>query len=99
MLNTLGGFAMYADLHLHSVYSDGTETPDELITLAISNGIKIISITDHDAISAYKNITSIYGDGIKIIPGIEISTIMGHNYLHVLGYYIDIYSTKLDRLY
>lgn len=86
---------MYADLHLHSVYSDGTETPDELIALAISNGIKIISITDHDAISAYKNITSINGDGITIIPGIEISTVLGHNYLHILGYYIDICSGKL----
>lgn len=76
---------MYADLHLHSVFSDGTDTPDELITLAKSNGIKVVSITDHDSISAYKRLTIINDSEIKIIPAIEISTVLYHNYLHILG--------------
>lgn len=86
---------MYADLHLHSVYSDGTDTPDELIALAKSNGIKVISIADHDTIAAYNSITNINDTNITIIPGIEISTVLGHNYLHILGYYIDKYSREL----
>jgi predicted metal-dependent phosphoesterase TrpH len=86
---------MYADLHLHSVYSDGTDTQDELISLAIENGIKVISITEHDSISAYSNISNIRAPDITIIPAIEISTVLEHSYLHMLGYYIDTNSAEL----
>jgi predicted metal-dependent phosphoesterase TrpH len=74
---------MFADLHLHSVYSDGTDTPDELITLALKNKISVISITDHDSIIGYKNVSNINNLAIKIILGIEISTIFEHAYLHI----------------
>lgn len=87
---------MYADLHLHSTYSDGTDTPDELIELAISNGLKVMSISDHDTVSGYHNISECNLKRIKIIPAIEISTILGHHYLHVLGYYININSPYLS---
>ena len=87
---------MFADLHLHSIYSDGTDTPDELIILAKNNNIKVISIADHDSISGYKNIT-LCDSEIKIIPAIEISTILEHNYLHILGYYIDTDSKELTK--
>lgn len=83
---------MYADLHLHSVFSDGTDTPDELAALAKNNGIKVISIADHDSITAYQHLS---GSDITVIPAVEISIVYGHVYLHILGYYIDINSQKL----
>ena len=42
----------YADLHIHSNYSDGIKSPEEIINLAIEEGIKYISITDHDSIAS-----------------------------------------------
>ena len=83
---------MFADLHLHSTCSDGTNTPEELISLAVNHGISIISITDHDSIAAYKNI---YNPSVRIIPGVEISTVFEHTILHILGYYIDTSSEAL----
>ena len=47
---------MFADFHLHSIYSDGTDKPDELISLAFNHDISVISIADHDSITAYSNI-------------------------------------------
>ena len=41
----------YADLHIHSNYSDGIKSPEEIIDSAIKDNIKYISITDHDSIS------------------------------------------------
>ena len=42
----------YADLHIHSNYSDGVKSPEEIIKTAIKDNIKYISITDHDSISS-----------------------------------------------
>jgi predicted metal-dependent phosphoesterase TrpH len=86
---------MFADLHLHSIYSDGTDTPDGLISLAITHKISVVAISDHDSISAYNNITNLNNSVIKLIPAVEISTVLNHNFLHVLGYYINIHSEDL----
>jgi len=87
---------MYADLHLHSVFSDGTDTPGELCDLSISNNIKVISITDHDSIEGIKYLQNDdKAKSVNIIPGIEISTVYNHKYLHMLGYYIDIHNKSL----
>ena len=86
---------MFADLHLHSIYSDGTDTPDELIRLSIDNGIKVISISDHDTVSGYDNIVNFCVSDVTVIPAIEISTVLEHSYLHILGYYIDTRSKEL----
>ena len=86
---------MFADLHLHSIYSDGTDTPDELISLAAKHGINVISIADHDSITAYDNITNTSDSSVKIIPAVEISIILKHSYLHMLGYHINVHSEAL----
>ena len=87
---------MFADLHLHSSFSDGTDTPNELIELARNNCIKIISISDHDTIAAYNDF-DFGGSEIKVIPAIEISTVLEHSYLHILGYYINTDSYELAK--
>ena len=86
---------MFADLHLHSIYSDGTDTPNELISLAVNYGISVISITDHDSIAAYENIATEHNSKVKVIPAVEISTILDHSYVHMLGYFININSDEL----
>ena len=86
----------YADLHIHSSYSDGYFTPEEIIHLAKEQGIKYISITDHDTIASQYIINTEY-DGVHIIPGIEFSTEYKDMELHILGYFIDIHNEKLNR--
>ncbi|MGI5899647.1 MAG: PHP domain-containing protein [Christensenellales bacterium] len=88
---------MFADLHLHSIYSDGTDTPKELIQLSLDAGLKVIAISDHDTVSAYDNAADLHALGITIIPAIEISTVLGHHYLHLLGYFIDTRSYELQK--
>ncbi len=90
------------DLHLHTTVSDGEVTPIELIHCAHELGIKEISITDHDAIGAYRN----YGMdpvkeagklGIKLIPGIELDSFYKDVEIHVLGYDIDLENEELNN--
>ena len=85
----------YADLHIHSNYSDGTMTPENIIKLAIENGLKSISITDHDSISS-QYVAKKY-DNINVIPGIELSTEYEDLELHILGYFIDINNQNLMK--
>jgi predicted metal-dependent phosphoesterase TrpH len=56
-----------ADLHIHSSFSDGNLTPEEIVEAAKNNGLKAISITDHDCISSQYIIEKKYND-INIIP-------------------------------
>ena len=87
----------YADLHIHSNYSDGIKSPEEIINLAIKDNIKCISITDHDSIAA-QYVTKNNYEGIDIIPGIELSTEYKEMELHILGYFIDIENESLNEL-
>ena len=62
------------DLHLHSTFSDGMDTPSQLIDEAEEIGLKAIALTDHDTIGGIQEFLS-YGEdkNIIVIPGIEIS--------------------------
>lgn len=78
---------MYADLHLHTKFSDGTFTLSQLILLAKKAGIDCISITDHDSVAAY--LTDFPKQDIEIIPGIELTADVNNSEVHLLGYCID----------
>ena len=79
------------DLHTHTTHSDGFHTPEELILKAKSLGIKAISITDHDSVSAFPEAYSIgEKNGIEVIPGVELSTDIGGSEVHILGYLFDV---------
>ena len=86
-----------ADLHLHSVYSDGLFTPLEIVKLANSKGISIISIVDHDSIQGLEE-TEVAASalGIEVISGVELSSSMNQKEVHILGYFIDRKNTKLN---
>lgn len=82
---------MKADLHTHTIYSDGKLSVKELIEKAINYKLDYISITDHDTLEAYNDIFSNpnykYNDKIKIVAGIEISTTRNNESVHLLGYF------------
>lgn len=83
------------DMHIHTTNSDGTKSPREIIEMLKKLRIKIFSITDHDDVSAYKEINGILvpEDNLTCIPGIEFSAIHNNYNCHILGYDI-VYSNK-----
>jgi len=86
-----------ADLHIHSNYSDGTLSPEEIVEIARQNGLKAISITDHDCISSQYIVEKKYND-IEIIPGIELSSEIDNLEIHILGYFIDYKNAHLINI-
>ena len=87
------------DMHIHTCYSDGDTTPNEIIKKAKREGIRIIAITDHDTILGNKNITLSKDEiqGITVVPGIELSAKIDKGRLHILGYGIDINNKMLNE--
>ena len=93
---------MSSDLHMHTTYSDGRLTPEELVDAAKAAGLTYMAITDHDTV---EGISHLYEMGrypckaIHIIPGIEFSAHHPLREIHILGYNIDIYYGPLvDKL-
>lgn len=84
------------DLHTHTTHSDGFYKPDELLLKAKSLGLKSISITDHDSISAFTEAYSIGKKiGVEVIPGVELSADIEGNEVHILGYLFDVKNEEL----
>ena len=78
------------DLHVHTMYSDGTYTPEEVIQKAAELNLKAVAITDHDCVDGISPaIDASKGTGVEVIPGIEISAVKDDVEIHVLGYFID----------
>ncbi|WP_295157963.1 PHP domain-containing protein [Selenomonas sp. AE3005] len=93
---------MASDLHMHTTFSDGKLTPEELVAAAKAAGLKYIAITDHDTVEGvsylYEN-GSYPTKGIHLIPGIEFSAHHPVREIHILGYNVDIYYPELiDKL-
>lgn len=91
------------DLHTHSVYSDGTFTPTELIDTAVKSGLFALAMTDHNTVEGLNDFrNAAQGKPIEIVPGIEFSTAHNGTELHILGLFIppDAHSainTHIDR--
>jgi predicted metal-dependent phosphoesterase TrpH len=78
---------MVADLHLHSRCSDGALAPADLVRLVASRGVRTFSITDHDTMDAYAEASHLATQlGLRLIPGVEVSTRFGRHDLHILVY-------------
>lgn len=78
------------DLHLHTTHSDGSCTPTEVVSLAHQAGVTTLAITDHDIMTGVAEaIMAAEPCGIEVIPGVEISSIIGQSELHILGYFLD----------
>ncbi|HZK33469.1 MAG TPA: PHP domain-containing protein [Tissierellaceae bacterium] len=82
---------MKYDLHIHTNYSDGIYSPEEVVDLARTVNLSGIAITDHDTTSGVE-IAIKYSktlNDLTIIPGIELSCVYRNEEVHILGYYID----------
>lgn len=86
------------DLHVHSTYSDGSLTPEELVSLALTSGLSAFALTDHDTTEGVDQaVDAAAGTGLEVIPGIEFSTRFLHRDIHILGYWIDHHSASFQR--
>jgi len=82
---------MSADLHVHTNCSDGIYSPQEIVAQAGAAGLKTIAITDHDSIDGHLKLGELAAAStVEVIPGIEFSTDLPANEVHILGYFIDI---------
>ena len=93
---------MASDLHMHTTFSDGKLTTEELVAQAKAAGLKYIAITDHDTVDG---VSYLYENGmyptkvIHVIPGIEFSAHHPVHEIHILGFNVDIYYPDLlDKL-
>jgi predicted metal-dependent phosphoesterase TrpH len=75
-----------ADLHCHSVVSDGTLTPEALAARAAANGVELWSLTDHDEISGQQRAAAAaHAHGMKYLTGTEISVTFAGETVHIVG--------------
>ncbi|XP_022727439.1 uncharacterized protein LOC111283240 isoform X2 [Durio zibethinus] len=93
------------ELHSHSKHSDGFLSPSKLVERAHGHGVKVLALTDHDTMSGIPEaIETARRFGIKIIPGVEISTIFSprnsemEEPVHILAYYSSCGPTRYEEL-
>ncbi len=87
-----------ADLHTHTIYSDGALSPCELVRLAKEKGLRALAITDHDSVNALPEAIECGNRlGVEIIPGLEISSDVNDTEIHLLGLFVDYENTELKK--
>jgi len=92
-MNTLN-----ADLHCHSVVSDGTLTPEELAARAKAQGVDLWALTDHDEISGQARAAAAAAAcGLDYLTGVEISVTFLHQTVHIVGLGFDADNAQLAR--
>lgn len=85
------------DLHCHSIFSDGTNTPEELVQLAESGGLTALALTDHDTTAGLERFMAAGAvSSVETVPGIELSAEFGVITLHILGYFFDVNNESLQ---
>jgi hypothetical protein len=96
--------ASRADLHCHSTFSDGSLTPTQLVARAVQRGLEVIALTDHDCTDGLAEGLEAAAryPGFLLIPGVELSTDVPQDEVHVLGYFIawrsSAFQERLARL-
>lgn len=86
------------DLHAHSTASDGTLTPSQLVSLAVSEGLSAIALTDHDTVAGLSEAASAAAAyGIPFIAGIELEVDWKPGVFHLLGLGLTHWNGRLKR--
>lgn len=91
---------MRADLHIHTHHSDGSSSPEKLIELAEEQRLDYLAITDHDCFAAYETARqAVAGRGLalKLIPAAEFTAMLDGQEIHVLGYFKEFPSARLQQ--
>lgn len=85
-----------ADLHVHTTASDGTYTPEEIISLARCLGLSAVAVTDHDTLAAVPCARrAAEGTGVEVISGVEITAEHKGREVHLLGYFVQLDHAEL----
>lgn len=89
-----------ADLHIHTYYSDGLQSPADVVQAAVKNGVNLIAVTDHDNAVGREKVRKMAVDaGICAVDGIEISAYEGDLKVHTLGYNLDFNAPEYISFY
>ena len=90
----------FADLHLHTQFSDGTFTPEELVLRAQNAGLACIALTDHDTVEGCARAAAACADvKMEFISGAELTAEHEDTEVHILGYFLDTKNpVLLDRI-
>ena len=87
---------MFADLHLHTNFSDGTYTPEELAARASELGLSAVALTDHDTVEGCARMAAACElAGLEFVPATELTAEVNGNELHLLGYFVDTRNPRL----
>ncbi len=89
---------MAIDLHSHSRYSDGSDTPAEIVATARAKGLTALALTDHDLLDGLDEARAAAGDEIEFVPGTELSVDWHEMGMHLLVYWIGPDTPLADRL-
>ncbi len=85
-----------ADLHCHSVVSDGTLTPEQLAARAKANGVELWALTDHDEVGGQdRALAAAHANGMKYLTGTEISVTFANKTVHIVGLGFDAHDAQL----
>jgi predicted metal-dependent phosphoesterase TrpH len=88
-----------ADLHIHTDYSDGLHSPEEVVNMGSRAGLSWIAVTDHDTVDGLPEASAAADRlGIGFIPGVELSVCHQGQDFHILGYWIDAEDPDLQIL-
>jgi hypothetical protein len=88
--------ARYADLHLHTHYSDGSDSPARVVERAVAAGLSAIAITDHDTLAGLPEGEAAARDaGLEFLRGVEISASQGAHEVHILGFGVRLDDAEL----
>ncbi|WP_192497986.1 PHP domain-containing protein [Tepidiforma bonchosmolovskayae] len=88
------------DFHLHSTASDGVQSPAWVMERAAANGVRILSLTDHDTTDGLPEAAAAAARlGLRLIPGVEISTEVGKADVHLLGFGFDPAGRRLQEFF
>ena len=88
----------YADLHIHTIASDGTRTVDEVIVRARECGLSSIAITDHDVITDRLTQRVSTELGVEVVTGVEIKATFADVAGEILGYFVEPQSPRLKDM-
>ncbi|HCX61420.1 PHP domain-containing protein [Sedimentibacter sp.] len=87
------------DLHIHSKFSDGTDSIDDILKIVQEKNIPTIALTDHDTTYGIAEITEkAIIENITVIPAVEISSVSNGHLIHILGYNIDVSNSQLQDM-
>lgn len=79
------------DLHTHSFCSDGALSPTDLVLRASASGVKVLALTDHDSVAGVIEASAVAaGQGMRLLPGLELSTLWNGGSVHIVGLGVDI---------